>query len=65
MEKIIAQEATDKRLIFKISKCLMQLSIKNNNKKNPIKKQAEDQDRPNGREVGGHGVNLFPWIYQE
>jgi len=38
MEKIIAKEATDKRLIFKISKCLMQLSIKNNNKKNPIKK---------------------------
>ena len=38
MEKIIAKEATDKRLIFKISKWLMQLSIKNNNNKNPIKK---------------------------
>ena len=65
MEKIIAKETADKRLIFKTSKWLMQLGIKNNNKKTPIKIQGEDQERQNGREVGGHGVNLFPWIYQE
>ena len=39
--------------------------IKNNNNKNLIKKWTEDQDRQNGRGVGGHGVHLFPWIHQE
>ena len=39
--------------------------IKNNNNKNLIKKWTEDQDRQNGRGVGGLGVDLSPQIHQE
>ena len=43
-EKIIAKGTTDKRLIFKIYKQLIQLNTKNNNN-NPIKKWEKELKR--------------------